>query len=181
MEPSFARDNPTNVDVTNTQADSLFRYQLTKPFPRYLDELSFFVGGLVNQKSVSKKMYKTLVKHNLIAAVPEAGTADDVTCPTVYTNNITKEFAKHFYFLSVHAQRRLVGLMFFWEEECMRWRILAEEEREILLAMDQEGENSDLGVALAAVEMKKKMMPSIRAEATVNVSPGVGHALPSYQ
>ena len=60
--------------------------------------------------------------------------------------------------------------------------MLDAEEKEILGALETEkGRGSgDLQVALEAVEMKKKLLPSQRAEGTANVVKGRGHELPSY-
>lgn len=64
----------------------------------------------------------------------------------------------------------------------MRWKLLDQEEAEILQAMGQEGtDDRNLDLALQAVEMKRKLLPSQRAEATANVTAaGVGHELPGY-
>jgi hypothetical protein len=99
---------------------------------------------------------------------------------TVNTAAIGKGFASKLAVISVHAQRKLVGMLFFWEEECTRWKLLDAEAREILSALDKNAGNVDLAVALKAVEMKKKLLPSQRAEGTANVTPGAGHVLPSY-
>lgn len=73
-----------------------------------------------------------------------------------------------------------MGLLFFWEEECTRWKLLDAEEREILSALNADPGNADLKVALEAVQMKKNLLPSRRGEGTANVSAGAGHELPSY-
>ncbi|KAE8451314.1 hypothetical protein EG329_004480 [Mollisiaceae sp. DMI_Dod_QoI] len=207
--PNFARDDPNDVDLRPQQADALLSYQLGLPYPRYLGENALFVAGIVGAESLSKKVHKALVKHKIILPSPgekqrkgsttsmlsmgssrsASASASDAaeTGPvgsdqmTVNTSGITKGFASQLAVISVHAQRKLVGLLFFWEEECMRWKLLDEEEREILRAVEQDGEaNMDLNVALEAVEMKKKMLPSKRAEPVANVSVGQGHTLPTY-
>jgi len=179
--PNFSNDASWDVELSPTQADNVVGYQLAQPFPRYLDGLSLFVAQITDNKTTSRDIYKALLKHGLVLPAPPAGTPDDVTKLTVNTHGITNKFAHQFYKISVHAQRKLVAFLFFWEEECNRWRLLAEEKREIMLAMDREGsDNSDLAVALAAVEMKEKMLPSKRGEATGNVISGIGHELPSY-
>ena len=82
--------------------------------------------------------------------------------------------------ISVHAQRKLVGLLFFWEEECTRWKLLDQEEKGILDALKQNEGNMDLQCALEAVRMKMKLLPSKRGEATANIVQGAGHELPCY-
>lgn len=62
----------------------------------------------------------------------------------------------------------------------MRWKLLDQEEREILAALEQNKGNADLECALEAVRMKMRLLPSKRGEGTVNVGHGAGHELPSY-
>jgi len=205
--PNFARDDPNDVDLKPGQADALLGYQLALPHPRYLGENAFFVAAIVGSESMSRKVHKALIKHKIISPYPgdekqrkgsiasklsfggggaSSGDAAETASVggeqmTVNTAGIGKGFANQLAVISVHAQRKLVGLLFFWEEECTRWKLLDEEEREILRAVEEEGHgNSDLNVALEAVEMKKKMLPSRRAEAVANVSEGQGHTLPRY-
>ena len=180
--PNFARDDPNDVDLTPTQADNLLRYQLARPQPRYLSETSFFVAGIVGSESLSKKVYKALVKGKIIIPEPEARSSAGASLEvqmTVNTAGVTKNFVSQLSVISVHAQRKLVGMLFFWEEECTRWKLLNAEEKEILSALER-GENPDLAVALEAVEMKKKLLPSQRGESTANVGQGKGHELPAY-
>jgi hypothetical protein len=181
MVPNFARDDPNDVDLKPEQADNLVGYQLLSPHLRYLNESAFFVAGIVGTKSLSKKVHKSLVKHKIILPVPEAEVGEGEQM-TVTTAAVTKHFASQLAIISVHAQRKLVGLLFFWEEELMRWKMLDAEEKEILGALETEGGtgNKDLEVALEAVEMKKKLLPSQRGEETANVGKGRGHELPSY-
>jgi hypothetical protein len=125
-----------------------------------------------------------LVKNDLILPTPEAGTNAGAASAgeqmTVNTARVTKNFAHQFATISVHAQRKLIGMLFFWEEECTRWKLLDAEEAEILKALETNEGNTDLACALEAVEMKKKLLPSQRGEGTANVSQGKGHELPSY-
>jgi len=118
------------------------------------------------------------VRNKIILPVPE-GTGSGETM-TVNTGRVTKNFANQMAAISVHAQRKLVGLLFFWEEELTRLKLLDQEEREILRAIDSESGSRDLAVALEAVEMKKKLLPSQRGERVENVLEGSGHQLPSY-
>ena len=181
--PNFARDDPNDVNLSPVQADNLLRYQLVLPHPRYLSETSFFVAGIVGSESLSKKVHKALIKSKIILPVPEDGSSQSASegeQMTVNTAGVTTNFASQLALISVHAQRKLVGLLFFWEEECIRWKLLDAEEKEILTALET-GENRDLAVALEAVEMKKKLLPSQRGEGTANVGQGRGHELPAYK
>lgn len=184
--PNFARDDINDVDLTPTQADNIFLYQLLLPSPRYLDEKSFFVAGIVGSESLSRKVWKKLVKCGILLARPEKegeGAGESLSGEmqmTVNTSGITKNFASQMAVISVHAQRKLVGMLFFWEEECTRWMLLDAEEKEILDALESNEGSRDLSVGLEAVGMKRKMVPSDRAEGTANVGSGRGHQLPVY-
>lgn len=181
--PNMAHDDPNDVNLSPQQADNLLAHQLASPSPRYLNEKAFFIGGIAGSESVSKKIHKSLIKHNIILPVPETASPlgkNDGVPITVNTGGVTKGFASQMAMISVHAQRKLVGMLFFWEEECTRWNLLDGEEREILSALESHGENTDLRCALEAVELKRKMLPSRRAEGTANVGAGSGHELPSY-
>lgn len=130
-------------------------------------------------------MYKALLKNGLILPAPDSAPSSSTTVSkedmTVNTAGIGKGFAHQMAVISVHAQRKLVGMLFFWEEECVRWKLLDAEEKEILSALGTNKENVDMACALEAVEMKKKLLPSQRAEGTANIGSGKGYELPQYQ
>ncbi len=141
------------------------------------------MGGTAGSISVSKKIHKALLKNKIISPVPRDSSSSSQAATetmTVSTAGITKEFVSQMAMISVHAQRKLVGLLFFWEEECTRWKLLDQEEREILNALKQNEGNIDLECALEAVRMKMKLLPSKRGESTTNIVQGAGHELPSY-
>jgi hypothetical protein len=181
--PNFANDSVNDVDLTPAQADQLFIYQLGTLHPRYLSENAFFIGGITDSESLSQKIHKALIKNKVLLPIPEdsssSGQAATETM-TVNTAGITKGFASQLAIISVHAQRKLVGLLFFWEEECTRWKLLDQEEREIVDALKSNEGNTDLECALEAVRMKIKLLPSKRGEGTANVAQGADHELPSY-
>jgi hypothetical protein len=98
-----------------------------------------------------------------LSALHKSGIIDPVD-GLVHTERITKQFASQHAIISVHAQRKLVSLLFFWEEELMRWRLLDEEEAEITKAMEYNGDKDEnLVLALRTVQLKRKLMPSERA------------------
>jgi len=174
--PNFANDCPDEVDMSPKQADDLVEYQLSLPFPRYLDEASFYVAHITDNKTFSEGVHKSLLKAGVIAAP-----SPDNSQPPVTTAAIGKNFTNQLSHISIHAQRKLIGMLFFWEEECTRWTLLDQEETEIRKAIGEgKAENRDLDLALQAVEIKKKLLPSQRAEHTANVTEGVGFSLPAY-
>ena len=95
---------------------------------------------------------------------------------TLHTELISKHFSNQVPKLSIHQQRQLVSLLFFWEEEVTRWRLLDEEEAEIRKAIKQHhevhgvhAENEALKVALGTVLVKRNTPPSSRgAEGNFN-------------
>jgi hypothetical protein len=180
--PNFANDSVNDVDLTPAQADKLSAYQLGTPHPRYLSEKAFFMGGIVGSEYGSKKIHKALLKNKIIFPVPKDSSSSQAATETMTVNTagINKGFVSQMAMISVHAQRKLVGLLFFWEEECTRWKLLDQEEKEILDALKQNEGNMDLECALEAVRMKMKLLPSKRGEATANIVQGAGHELPCY-
>lgn len=81
--------------------------------------------------------------------------------------------------ISVPKQRELVNMLFFWEEELTRWRLLDEEAADIKGAITAGVNDSGLEEKLAVVEAKKKVVPSMRKEdGTVKTD---GAAPPEYR
>ena len=88
---------------------------------------------------------------------------------TVYTDRITKHFANQLPFLSIHRQRKLVSLLFFWEEELMRWKAIQEEEWDLTrvlrsMADADEAEKEEFELALGVVRARWAMKPSLRRD-----------------
>jgi hypothetical protein len=120
---------------------------------------------------------------------PPPDTKQDFKQPTLPFNAeaITRNFANQMAVISVHAQRKLIGVLFFWEEECKRWAALDAEEAALLHELDLPGyqeqsknENVHLNLQLESVSRRRYQLPSMRAEVTVNVTRGVNEDLPSY-
>jgi adenylate kinase family enzyme len=69
--------------------------------------------------------------------------------------------------IPVPKQRELVNMLFWWEEELTRWRLLDEEEAEIVKAISardngaQDGE-AELQERLRVIEAKQRVVPSLR-------------------
>jgi hypothetical protein len=184
--PNFANDDVNDVDLTPAQADALVTHQLSLPDPSYLMKDSFLVAGITESQSISVKVYKALLKAGIISEAPSTNKNSSGSEPSqrpapLNTSAISRNFVHQVSCISVHAQRKLVGMLFFWEEELTRFQLLDAEEAEILMAIKAAGgQNQDLEVALRAVQMKKNMVPSKRGEATANITQGAGHELPSY-
>jgi len=91
--------------------------------------------------------------------------------PGVDTKKIGKEFTNKFATIPVYAQKRLICLLFAWEEELMRWRLLEEEEAEIEVVLGEErehggeGRTGELEKRLLEVMGLMRVKPSNRQEA----------------
>lgn len=176
--PNFANDNPNDVDLSAEHADALVHHQLHQPQPRLLTAESFYIAGITDNLPYSRKVHRALQKAGIVPA------GDATTLPgghTVDTTRITRRFAHQVAVISVHAQRRLIGMLFFWEEECVRWDVLEAEEAEIEGARMAGGDARELGIRAEAARIKKTLLPSERGEPTANVGGGVVEYLPSYQ
>jgi len=72
-------------------------------------------------------------------------------------------------------------MLFFWEEECTRWRLLDMEERELVDRLGVGGVEGDERIAveesLRVVRAKKGVPPSLRDESGRAVE---GEELPAY-
>jgi hypothetical protein len=190
MFPQMAADAKDDIDMSPQQMDNVIKFQLGLRHPRYLDEQSLKLAGIVDHEALAKQVYKILVKKGYLLLPPpttqdqdrDPGAATPVM--TVNTHKIDRHFSHHFSIISVHAHRKLVSLLFFWEEEVNRWRMLDSEENEIQQALESAigGHGvQDLGVALESVRMKKMLLPSQRAEGASTVFPPKNEPLPSYQ
>lgn len=86
--------------------------------------------------------------------------------------------------ISERKQRELVLLLFFMEEEIVRWRLLGREEEEIRERLQDrtlEGEvREELEQFLAMVRDRKVVLPSFRDESGRMKDGGDDGALPSY-
>ncbi|KIX07781.1 uncharacterized protein Z518_02435 [Rhinocladiella mackenziei CBS 650.93] len=166
----FADESPTRTaDLTSYRRDMCYMHQIASPNPYALDERSFYVVGVVDSESVSKRVHKTLKKHEILN--PHDGTVD--------TYKIGPKFPHQLALLNINRQKDLVGMLFWWEEECQRLRKLDAEEKELnTLIMESErnltkiGEQEDshgpketldqLKFARERVRMKRRQRPSQR-------------------
>lgn len=120
--PNFFADvtPTTTVDLTGYRRDMCYMHQITAANPYALDERSFYVAGVVDTESVSKRVYTKLRKHEMIR---EDGTVD--------TFKISPRFPHQLALLNLNRQKDLIGMLFWWEEECQRLRKLEGEEKEL--------------------------------------------------
>ncbi|OAP64255.1 hypothetical protein AYL99_00227 [Fonsecaea erecta] len=118
----FADETPSRtVDLTGYRRDMCYMHQIASADPYTLDERSFYVAGVVDSESVSRKVYAKLKKNEILRA--EDGMVD--------THKIGPRFPHQLALLNIYRQKDLVGMLFWWEEECQRLRKLDAEERDL--------------------------------------------------
>ena len=120
--PNFFSDESTErmAELTPQRRDMFYMHQITSSNPYALDERSLYVAGIADSESVSKKVHRSLQKHEILAA---DGAVDTYKIGPRFTHQVAR--------LDVHRQRDLVGMLFWWEEECQRLRKLDAEETEL--------------------------------------------------
>jgi hypothetical protein len=69
--------------------------------------------------------------------------------------------------IPIPKQRELVDMLFWWEEEVTRWRLLDEEQEEIESAILARGggsqdDEAELQERLRVIEAKRRVLPSLR-------------------
>jgi hypothetical protein len=127
--PNFFADvSPVRTaDLTAWRRDMCYMHQIASADGPYaLDERSFYVAGVVDSEGVSKKVYKALRKNGILRE--EEDRRDGAV---VDTHRIGARFPHQLAMLNIVAQKDLVGMLFWWEEECQRLRKLDDEEREL--------------------------------------------------
>ncbi|KAL6252936.1 hypothetical protein RBB50_000655 [Rhinocladiella similis] len=172
----FADESPVRTaDLTTYRRDMCYMHQIASLDPYALDERSFYVSGVVDSESVSRKVYKALKKYTILG-----------TDGVVDTYKIGPRFPHQLAMLNIPRQKELIGMLFWWEEECQRLRKLNAEEKElddlitdaeakVAVGMEEEDGSErrevDHGAKLALdqlrfarerVRMKKRQRPSQR-------------------
>ncbi|KAF2501871.1 hypothetical protein BU16DRAFT_211304 [Lophium mytilinum] len=150
---------PRADDLTVRERDQLFEYQISILEPSKLRPLAFFMGGITANEGLSAQIHAALIKHEVLSASSAA----------INTEAITPKFAHQLSIISSFAQKKLVNLLLFWEEEQQRWRVLLEEEAEIKgmsvieAEREDEGALGPLGKRLEEIEGMIRLKPSMRS------------------
>jgi hypothetical protein len=171
-DPANSSASLRDADIPLILQDSLYLYQLANPPPLILSPIAFHTADIVWRYKDSERIYKLLQKKGIITEKGEIRTAA-----------ISKAFAHQFAFLSSFAQRRVIGLLFWWEEEQQRLKRLFEQEMEIKQVMQGIRSNEEhsetlnlLKIELERVKLLINMKPSTRTESR----PGHQEELPAY-
>jgi hypothetical protein len=161
--PNFATDGAgVWVEVSPQRRDMLYMHQINTPEPEALDENAFYVAGVCDRERQSQRIHSGLLKNGVLT------TPDGV----VDTTKIGSKFLHQLAFISQAAQKNLIHLLFWWEEETQRWKKLSEEEKELtsmILEAEVQAKGSteeetldQLKFARERVRMKKRQRPSQR-------------------
>jgi hypothetical protein len=151
---------PQSYDITPPIQDAIFEYQLGEEDPLKLDPQAFVVASITSSKTVAAQVHRALVKNGIL----------EQNSPVVNTNKVTKNFAHELACISSHAQKRLVNLLFFWEEEVMRFKVLKGEWEELKVVVQAEGEaDAEAKVGTYEKRMREingllRLKPSMRSE-----------------
>jgi hypothetical protein len=161
--PNFATDGAgVWVEVSPQRRDMLYMHQINTPEPEALDENAFYVAGVCDRERQSQRIHSALLKNGVLT------TPDGL----VDTTKIGSKFIHQLAFISQAAQKNLIHLLFWWEEETQRWKKLSEEEKELtsmILEAEVQAKGSteeetldQLKFAKERVRMKKRQRPSQR-------------------
>jgi hypothetical protein len=165
--PNFA--NSSDPTISTSDLDILFEFQQAVKPPQRLIPTSLYVAKITQDDKTGAKVLEKLQKLGIVHEGP----------PYVSTKDIGPNFANQIAKISSYAQKRLVCLLFDWEEECRRWAVLEDEEREIkTIGEETKRVGGDVGhyeKRLLEIEGLKKLKPSMRVKQHVQQHP------PSYQ
>lgn len=149
---------PHDTNLSPQEQDLAFIHQLGQPDPLQLSPTVFAPAGITREESVSRAIHKALLKNGVLE--PDA--------PTVHTQKITRHFANQVPGITSHAQKKLVNFLFFWEEECQRWRKLGGELEELEVVVAEERESGgDVGSyekRLVELRGQMRLRPGLRSQ-----------------
>ncbi|KAF2729542.1 hypothetical protein EJ04DRAFT_65979 [Polyplosphaeria fusca] len=161
---------PQRYDFEPAEQDALFEYQLGEPDPLKLCDMAFLCGHITQNKSTSKDIYKALVKNGVL----------DANETSVRTANIGKNFTHQLRMITAHAQKKLINLLFFWEEEIQRWKVLIGEQDELRIVIEAErsigGNVGNYEKRLKEIEGLLRLKPTMRGKEARDAD-----TLPEYQ
>lgn len=155
---------PRLDDLLPSTKDTIFTWQLSSQTFTSIDADTILRAGICPSKPLAEKILKTCHKLGIIDS--ETGHPN--------TRKIDRGMVSSMPRICVQKQRELVMLLFFWEEESTRWRLLSAEEEEL-----QGREGDGVRMELEVVRAKKRVLPSLRDQSG-RVLEGEGERLPSY-
>jgi hypothetical protein len=170
--PNFA--NSADPSVSIDDLDTLFYFQQSVKPPQKLIPTSLYITRIVQDEKGAAKVYDKLLKLDILHEGP----------PYVDTTKITANFTNQLAILPSFAQKRLIYLLFDWEEEVRRLQVLEDEETEINTVLEEVkavgGEVGHLEKRLLEIGGLKKLKPSMR-EGRGSAQAPVQDKLPAYE
>jgi hypothetical protein len=152
--PNFAGTADPNVPIEDL--DTLFDFQLTVKPPQKLIPTSMYIAKITWEEKTGADVLQKLEKLGIVHQGP----------PYVSTNKIESNFANKLAKLPQHSQKRLVSLLFDWEEEVRRWAVLEDEEKEVKTIIEETkqvgGDAGHYEKRLLEIEGLKRLKPSMR-------------------
>lgn len=155
-------DPEADSEVPPLDQDKLYVFQLSLSSPLLLSPHSCYYAGIVTRQKHSERIYTALQSASILAADG-----------TLSTAHIRPDFTHHLAFISKFAQRRLVGVLFFWEEEVQRLRQILDSEQEIMDLLSSAAVDDDVRCAIEIELRKLKARKAIRPSARRHGEPEV--------
>jgi len=154
--PNFA-NSAGDPKISSSDLDILFDFQLVIDPPQKLTASSIYIAKVTQDEENAKKVHARLQKIGIL----------EDQAPWVDTMKITANFTHEMAILPSVYQKRLICLLFDWQEEVQRWRVLEEEEEEIKVVMHETkavgGDVGHLEKRLLEIDGLKRLKPSARA------------------
>jgi hypothetical protein len=173
MIPNFS-NSATPDSLTVTEIDKIFDFQISMKDPRRLSPASLYIMEIAGDESTSEKVFKKLIS---IGVLRKEGAEVD-------TKSISAKFVNEIPWIPTWRQKRLICLLFAWEEELMRWRLLAEEEQEIQVVLKEEKEAGSANIGhLEKRLMELKGLEKVKPSTSEQQQNGVAEeeSLPAYE
>lgn len=164
----------TSADLPLLHQDMLYLHQLSLTTPPLLSPLAFHAAAIVKHEKASLKVHAALLSAGILSPAGE-----------IRTSAIDRNFTHKLAFLSQGAKRRIVSLLFFWEEEARRLRSLTEMEGELMKsvlgsAREEEEGRVEMEAQLQEVRRRIGMRPGLRMEGMNTGTGSVSEELPAY-
>jgi hypothetical protein len=167
---------PLKDDLFPSQKDAIFCLQLTSPEFARLTAETLLISSICDDA------------HNAriaIEASHKLGIIDPATGRPC-TSKIDRKMLASMPTISARKQRQIVCLLFFWEEEIVRWELLVEQEEEIKERIGgttcmSDRDRLEAAHVLEELDAKKRSLPSARDQSGRLLREEQEEPLPEYR
>jgi hypothetical protein len=162
-------------------SDHLFDFQLSLRNPKQFGAATLYVMGIASSMKVTVKAINKLNDLNILRSSNQSlGNGMRGIDDIIVTEVISSDFSRKMKMLSVSQQKSLIMLLFAWQEELVRWRVLDEEINEVKTIILEERmhgseEIGHLEVRLMELKGIWRLKPSLRLQRSTTEE-----ALPEY-